>query len=117
MNRYALVLALAMTTTTACAPNLSLKQADTLSREAAELLRASEIGDIEPERWPASVAALSPQRVEHKPEGLYIRTRHFFVDERGVFVRDPKASFEPTADGDPCYTQIAHNVYLYHSAG
>jgi hypothetical protein len=60
---------------------------------------------------------LDLEEVRVYSEGVYFQTGSFFVQEDGVFVpRDP-VSFDPTASGDPHFTHVALDVYLYRSAG
>ena len=47
---------------------------------------------------------------------MYIATDSSFVEEDGVFVpRD--ATFRPDSSGDPSYTPVALDVFIYHIAG
>ena len=60
---------------------------------------------------------LDLEEVRIHPDGVYFQTDSAFVEEDGVFVpRDP-ASFDPAASGDPSYTHVALDVFIYHIAG
>lgn len=112
---FAIVSFLALAT--GCAPSVSSSEAVAISQQTVSLLQTNETGEIPPARWPPAVAALSPERVRRDSQGLYIFTSTFFVEERGVFVLDPKAHFDPPTQGDPSYARIAENVYIFRSAG
>jgi hypothetical protein len=60
---------------------------------------------------------LDLEEVTIRSDGVYFRTDSAFVEEDGVFVPRDSASFDPTASGDPHYTHVALDVYLYHIAG
>jgi len=103
---------------TACTPHVSEADASTLAREVAPLLqRQGSAGSLPRTSWPASVAALKPQAVYLRAEGLYIITSSFFTDERGVFVLNPMAGFSPARGTDPSYQPVGHGVFVYRRAG
>jgi hypothetical protein len=71
---------------------------------------------VPPSEYPPSVKALHPKGVYGSPEGLYITTYAFFVEESGIFVRfDP--SFDPPETGDPGFAQLAPNIYWFDAPG
>jgi hypothetical protein len=60
---------------------------------------------------------LDLEQVRIHSDGVYFQTDSAFVEEDGIFVpRDP-ASFDPAASGDPSYTHVALDVFIYHISG
>lgn len=102
----------------ACAPSVSESEASTLAREVAHLLEHQiKVGYLSSASWPPSVAALEPQAVYLRAEGLYIKTSSFFTEERGVFVPNPESAFSPTHGTDPSYKPVTDRVFVYRRAG
>ncbi|WP_226470102.1 hypothetical protein [Luteimonas panaciterrae] len=99
-----------------CAPSVSLQQAQEIAKDSGVLL-GHEVGDIPASKWPASVSSLKPLEVSRRPEGVYISTSKFHVEEHGVFILDPQSSFSPAKNGDPSYKPITAGIYTYHIAG
>lgn len=60
---------------------------------------------------------LDLEQVRIHPEGVYFQTGSAFVEEDGVFVPRDAATFRPEAAGDPSYTHVALDVFVYHIAG
>ena len=99
-----------------CAPSVSLDQAKAIAAESQPLLGHS-VGDIVASDWPVMVTSLKPERVYRTPEGVYICTSRFFVEEHGVFILDPAAPFTPESGGDPGYDPIVTGIFIYRIAG
>jgi hypothetical protein len=84
-----------------------------LQRAAPQLFQiASAVGPVPPEKWPAALKALNPKSVYSRPEGVYIVTSTFFVQEKGLFL-SRSSSFAPVTGSDPEYTQIVDGLYSY----
>ncbi|MET0755521.1 MAG: hypothetical protein ABWY31_05320 [Pseudoxanthomonas sp.] len=76
-----------------------------------------QFGSIASDRWPPAIAALRPERVYRTPDGLYIATDSFFVEERGLFVPDSKAAVLPGRESDPSYEVLCEGVFAYEIKG
>ncbi len=106
-----LVIALA-----ACSPRLQPSDLASLASAAPALLQDPlQAGDIPASKWPAAIARLKPDRVYATPDGLYIATSSFFVQEWGLFV--PRSGFTPQQGTDPSYTSIGQGIFSYHVKG
>jgi hypothetical protein len=99
-----------------CTPSVSLREANAISAASQPLLDHA-VGEIPKSEWPAPVIALRPERVYRMPEGVYICTYEFFVEELGVFVLDPASSFVPERGTDPGYVLVVAGVFTYRFAG
>jgi hypothetical protein len=88
-----------------------------LQRVAPQLLQSIPAsGPVPPEQWPPALKSLNPKSVYSRPEGIYIVTSSFFVQEKGLFL--PRSSaFAPVPGGDPEYTFIVQGLYSYHLRG
>src|SRR5688572_18075517 len=90
--------------------------AELVSVAPAVLLAAPQSGTVPPSQWPAPVANLKPERVYATPEGLYVVSSSFFVQEQGLFVpRSASFTFQPGTD--PSYTPIGPGVFSYRIKG
>ncbi|MDI9238557.1 hypothetical protein QLQ15_06470 [Lysobacter sp. LF1] len=94
------------------------------AEELAALLRIAPVllqaappsGPLPPEQWPPALKSLNPKSVYSRPEGIYIVTFSFFVEEEGLFLpRSP--AFAPVPGGDPEYTRIVQGLYSYRLQG
>jgi hypothetical protein len=75
-----------------------------------------QMGVVPESKWPPAVARLDPERVYVAPDGLYITTSSFFVQEWGLFV--PRApGFTAHPGTDPSYTSVGQGVFSYYIAG
>lgn len=77
----------------------------------------SKFGSIAPNHWPPAIARLRPERVYRTPAGLYIVTDSFFVEERGLFVPEPKTIVVAGPGSDPRYESIGEGVFAYEIRG
>ena len=112
------VLAIVCVLSVGCTPRVSDSEASALAREVAPLLeRHATAGPLPRESWPTSVATLKPKAVYVRNEGLYVTTWSFFVEERGVFILNPKVAFRPLRGTDPHYEPVGHGVFVYRIAG
>ena len=116
------LICLALAALTACSsrPEVDPKSVPALSAMARTLLDGSRSDTVYHPKWPAGIRELlHPVQIEQiriHPEGVYIVTSRSFVEEDGLFVpRDP-ATFQPDS-GDPSYTLVALDVFIYHVAG
>ena len=115
-----LVMAGAVSVLAACGPTVSEPLAADLAKDAKSLLEGGCHGpprSLEPEHWPARIAALQPETVTISSAGLDITTRSFFVSAWGVFIPCDPQSFAPVSGGDPVFSEVAHDVYTYYAAG
>lgn len=111
----AFLLLLAATLLAGCTPSVSEAEVQALAAVAPELM-ANPVGNIA-SPWPTAVADFDPDSVYRSPEGVYIATWDFFVEEGGVFLLDPQSSFAPSRGTDPAYEPVAGNVFTYHIRG
>jgi hypothetical protein len=80
------------------------------------LLLAVEARNLPSEEWPEQIRIIDPQSVRIRPEGLYIVTSAWFVEEAGLFVpRHP--AFSPVAGSDPEYRRLHGRVFSYRIRG
>lgn len=102
---------------TACMPGSDADKLAALHRDAPQLFRVAPLsGALPHEQWPPSVSALAPKRVHAGPEGIYIVTSEFFVEEKGIFLpRSP--GFRARQGTDPQYEPIAEGVFAYRIKG
>lgn len=70
------------------------------------------LGHCPREKWPDAVSALGAKKVYARPEGPYIVTSTFFVEEKGLFLPQ-SAVFRAQADTDPQYKLIVEGLYTY----
>ena len=104
---------------TACVRMPSLSQADAAGLEAvaAALLDSASSSEKVSTAWPEEIRVLGPKAVRVAPDGLYVVTSSWFVEEAGLFVpRDPDA-FSPVAGGDPEYRRLHGHVFSYRIRG
>jgi len=74
--------------------------------------------DVDAASAPAGIFdLLDLEQVRIHPDGVYFQTDSGFVQEDGVFVPRNPATFVPPAAGDPSYTHVALDVFIYHIAG
>jgi len=118
---FGLVLScLVLTALSACSsrPDVDSESAPALSAMAHALMDSNPRSDtVQYPPWPPEIREhLDPEQIRIHPEGVYIATDSSFVEEDGVFVpRD--ATFRPDSSGDPSYTPVALDVFIYHIAG
>ena len=95
-------------------PSVSQPEAVGLETVAAALMEhASSVSAA----WPEEIRVLGPKAVRVAPDGLYVVTSSWFVEEAGLFVpRDPDA-FSPVAGGDPEYRRLHGHVFSYRIRG
>lgn len=111
----ALLLVTAGLLSAGCTPSVSETEAQALSSAASGLM-ANPVGHIAPP-WPSAVASFGPSEVYRRPEGVYIRTWGYFVEEGGVFILDPDSSFAPSRGTDPSFEPVSGSVFTYHIRG
>ena len=110
-------LALLAVTLTACSPTLRSSDLASLASAAPTLLQEpAQTGDIPAAKWPTAIARLKPERVYATPDGLYVATSSFFVQEWGLFV-PRSAGFTPQRGTDPSYTSIGQGIFSYRVKG
>jgi hypothetical protein len=101
----------------ACGRTPQSSELVSLASAAPALLRESpQTDEVPASKWPAAVARLKPERVYATPDGLYIATSSFFVQEWGLFV-PRSAGFVAQPGTDPSYTSIGQGVFSYHLKG
>jgi hypothetical protein len=100
-------------------PDVDPASAPALSAMAHALMAKNRKSDsMQYAPWPAGVAKLLDlEEIRIHPEGVYFQTSRFFVEEDGVFVPRDAATFQPEASGDPNYTPLALDVFVYHISG
>jgi len=103
----------------ACTPSVSPSEASALSKELRPLLNemCGRGGAVSRAQWPDTLAALDPENVLIRREGLYARTSAFMASEWGVFVACRPGDQFPGSDSDPSYHAVAEDVYTYYVAG
>lgn len=102
---------------TACMPGTDADKLAALRQDAPQLFGIAPLsGPLPREQWPPSVSALAPKRVHASPEGIYIVTSEFFVQEEGIFLpRSP--GFRARQGTEPQYEPIAEGVFAYRMKG
>jgi hypothetical protein len=101
----------------ACMPGSKANELAALLKEAPQLFQvAPPSGPLPREKWPAAVSALGAKKVYARPEGLYIVTSTFFVEEKGLFL-PRSAVFQTQANTDPQYKLIIEGLYTYQIKG
>jgi hypothetical protein len=117
MKRFTAFACLLAFLLTACMRGPNADQLAALHRDAPQLFSVAPLsGPLPPEQWPPSVSALEPKRVHADPEGIYIVTSEFFVQEKGIFLpRSP--GFRARQGTDPQYEPIAEGVFAYRIEG
>jgi len=100
-------------------PDVDAASAPALSAMAHALMaRQSTSTAVEYAPAPAGIFdLLDLEQVRIHPDGVYFQTDSGFVQEDGVFVPRNPATFVPPAAGDPSYTHVALDVFIYHIAG
>ena len=101
----------------ACTPSLPFSDARTIVTDGNRLLLDHPDGFIDKASWSPAIAALNPKHVWSAPEGLYICTREFFVDQQGFFVPRPGVVVTPSPTGDPSYAPLRDGLFTYHIRG
>ena len=107
-----LILALA-----GCLSGSHARELAALLKVAPQLMQvAPASGPLPPDQWPTELKALDPKRVYATPDGLYIVTSTFFVQEEGLFLpRSP--TFSATPGRDPEFRFIVDGLYSYKIKG
>ncbi|GAB3358463.1 hypothetical protein GCM10027430_29040 [Lysobacter tyrosinilyticus] len=112
LKNFALVAALVISLA-GCKFGSRAEELAALQRAAPQLLQSTtDWGPIPSDQWPPALKALHPKSVYGRPEGIYIVTSSFFVQEKGLFLpRSPEFTYAP--GGDPEYTPIVKGLYSY----
>ena len=98
-------------------PSVSQPEAAGLEAVADALLESASSSESVSTAWPEQIRVLGPKAVRVTPDGLYVVTSSWFVEEVGFFVpRDPDA-FSPVAGGDPEYRRLHGHVFSYRIRG
>jgi hypothetical protein len=101
----------------ACMPGSKANELAALLKDAPQLFQiAPQSGPLPREKWSAAVSALGAKKVYARPEGLYIVTSTFFVEEKGLFL-PRSAVFQTQAGTDPQYKLIVEGLYSYEIKG
>ena len=101
----------------ACIPGSKANELAALLKEAPQLFQiAPQSGPLPREEWPAAVSELGARKVYARPEGLYIVTSTFLVEEKGLFL-PRSAVFQTQAGTDPQYKLIVEGLYSYEIKG
>lgn len=113
MARYLVLLVAAAISLSGCVFGSRAEELAALQRAAPRLLQIAPTEEsIPPGQWPPAVKALHPESVHSRPDGIYIVTSSFFVEEKGLFL--PRSlDFIPKPGGDPEYTLIVSGLYSY----
>jgi hypothetical protein len=99
------------------APSVSASDAAAIETAAIALMAHADLRTIPSNEWPKQIQALGAENVHVAPEGLYIATSSFFVQEAGLFVPREAATFSPTSSGDPEYNLEHGHVFSYRIRG
>jgi hypothetical protein len=116
MVRKSLVIALLVVSFVACSRTPEPSELRELVSAAPSVLNFSQPGDIHQTQWPDAIARFKPERVYATPDGLYVVTSSFFVEEEGLFV-PRSADFAPQPGTDPSYTSLGTGVFSYRIKG
>lgn len=113
MARYRALLVAAVISLSGCVFGSRAEELAALQRAAPRLLQIAPTEEaIPPDQWPPAVKAFHPESVHSRPDGIYIVTSSFFIEEKGLFLpRSP--GFIPKPGGDPEYTLIVSGLYSY----
>ena len=117
MSRIAVLVAFLVLMATACTPSISPSDAKKVVIEGTQLLLSHSDGEIGKAHWPSSILALEPKSVHASPEGLYICTSEFFVEERGFFVPRQPGKVVATSGTDPSYIPVVSGLFTYRVKG
>ena len=99
-------------------PHLDPQDAPAVSAMAHALMDSGKTGDVPPSEWPAGVVDLvGPKAIWVRPEGVYMITSSFFVEERGLFVPREPSKVVASPGTDPSYEPVALDVFTYYVAG
>ncbi len=102
----------------ACDRKLTSRELTALASEGATLNDTTvAFGPVPASRWPNAIRKLRPECVYRTPDGLYIATDSFFVEERGLFVPDSAARSLPGRESDPGYESLGEGVFAYTIKG
>ena len=114
MSRTAALLALLLALiAVGCTPSLSPSEAKGVFAQGSQLLLAHPGGSVDKAHWPSAISALKPKSLYAAPEGLYICTSRFFVEERGFFVPHPSIPVVATSSTDPSFKPLAAGLFTY----
>jgi hypothetical protein len=117
MTRKIVFLVLLSFCLAACMPGSKATELAALLKEAPQLFQvAPHSGPLPREKWPAAVSELGAEKVYARPEGLYIVTSTFFVEEKGLFL-PRSAVFQAQTGTDPQYKLIVKDLYSYRIKG
>ena len=117
MTRKIVLLVLLSFCVAACMPGSKANELAALLKEAPQLFKAApQSGPLAREKWPAAVSALDAKNVYARPEGIYIVTSTFLVEEKGIFI-PRSAVFQTPAGADPQYKLIVKGLYSYQIKG
>jgi hypothetical protein len=95
----------------------SLSQQEAAGLEAAASVLLERSGDGASAARPQEIRVLGPKSVRVAPDGLYVVTSSWFVEEAGFFVpRDPNA-FSPVAGSEPEFRRLYGHVFSYRIRG
>jgi hypothetical protein len=99
-------------------PELSEQHKRDLYSQAIVLLDTMKNnGSINKEDWKKPIAALEPESLVVKDEGLYIKTGGFLMAEHGFFIPRPHTTVNQGSGTDPSYQNIGNGIYRYEVKG
>ena len=99
------------------APSISPAEAEALQVAAQKLLEYTDGTPMTSDPLPSGIGSLKPRSVRIAPEGVYIETSSWFVQEAGIFVPRKPDTFTPVAGSDPQYERIHGSVFSYRIRG
>ena len=114
-----ILIVLIVTLLAACVrePDLSLAEAKGVIAASEQVMRSNDLQVSIPEqRWPEQILVLKPESVRLTPEGLYVVTSSWFVEEVGFFI--PRYyGVLPDDSGEPKFRRLHENLFSYRISG
>ena len=95
------------------APSISPAEAEAVQVAAQKLLEYAAGTPRTSGPLPSGIGSLKPRSVRIAPEGVYIETSSWFVQEAGIFVPRTPGTFITVSRSDPEYERIHGSVFSY----
>lgn len=99
------------------APPISSTEAEAVQAAAQKLMEYTAATPMTSGPLPSGIGNLKPKSVRIAPEGVYIETSSWFVQETGIFVPRNSDTFMPVSGSDPEYERIHGSVFSYRIRG